>query len=88
MSSSSDLESNDEEYLLSSTADENHEAMIHRNTLADFYGGTSFDHPTGDAMELDEPTDRDHDRDCELNDSNDEFRGIDHGFQRSSCQED
>jgi hypothetical protein len=41
-------------------------------------------------MELDEePNDRDHDRDRELNDSNDEFRGgIDHGFQRSSCKEE
>ncbi len=42
-------------------------------------------------MELDEeePNNRDHDRDRELNDSNDEFRGgIDHGFQQSSCQEE
>jgi hypothetical protein len=30
-------------------------------------------------MELDEPNDRDHDRDREPNDSNDEFRGIAHG---------
>jgi hypothetical protein len=30
-------------------------------------------------MELDEPNDRDHDRDREPNDSNDKFRGIAHG---------
>jgi len=81
MSSSSDSESDDEEYLLSSTADENREAMIRRKLLQSFYG--TSDHPSGDAMELDEPNNRDHDRDRELNDSNDEFRGSDHGSSPS-----